>query len=81
MNKQYSLYIIAYVYDNRAYWKGIIRSEYQFFRNPLDSNTTNIADDKFIIPTEHILKNNTWLWKSAYATKAFFRKIQNINIR
>ena len=28
------------------------KSEYKFFLNPLDSNTSNFANDIFIIPTE-----------------------------
>ena len=47
MNKSNSLCKITEVYKNRAYWKSIIRKTI-----PLDSNTTNIAKDIFIIPTE-----------------------------
>ena len=32
----------------------------KFFLNLLESKTTNIAKDIFIIPAEEIHKNNTW---------------------
>ena len=32
------------------------KSKYRFFLNPLESNTTNIAKDIFITPTEEIHK-------------------------
>ena len=35
------------------------KSQCKFFLNPLDSNTTNIAKDIFIIPTEDINKKTT----------------------
>ena len=58
MNKSNFPNIITQAYNNRAYWEGVLRKANMFFLNPLDSNTTTIAADIFVIATEDI----TWSW-------------------
>ena len=38
-----------------------LKSQNKFYLNLLDSNTTNIVKDMFIIPTEDRYRNSTWL--------------------
>ena len=60
MNKLYLLDIITQVSEKRACWKGVIRKvNIKFFLNPLNSNTTNIIKDSFIISTEDMHKKIT----------------------
>ena len=46
------------VYNAGIYWKCVIGKIYKsFVLKILDSNTTNIVKDIFIIPTEDVQKN------------------------
>ena len=56
MNKSNSPHIITQVCNNCAYWKDVIGKVNKFFLNLLNSNTTNIAKEIFIIPTKDIQK-------------------------
>ena len=59
MNKSYSPDIITKFIITVSFGYMLLRNEYKFFLRPLDSNTTNIVKDIFIIPTRYTEKT-TW---------------------
>ena len=59
MNKSYSPDIITKFVITVSFGCMLLGNEYKFFLRPLDSNTTNIVKDIFIIPTRYTEKT-TW---------------------
>ena len=56
MNKSYSPDIITKFIITVSFGYMLLGNEYKFFLRPLDSNTTNIVKDIFIIPTRYTEK-------------------------
>ena len=59
MNKSYFPDIITEFIITVSFGYMLLGNEYKSFLRPLDSNTTNIVKDIFIIPTRYTEKN-TW---------------------
>ena len=59
MNKLYFPDIITEFIITVSFGYMLLGNEYKSFLRPLDSNTTNIVKDIFIIPTRYTEKN-TW---------------------